>query len=187
MRFLPREHPPPHLCPLSPPALAVSLSQGGTPNCNVFGRISCFSDADVKKDKVLAISERSSSDAFPLQPPPSSPPWTVGPSQCSKHSGAVRQHSWDGCLRACCKLMLQAPHSFCMEGEATVRKTSGEFEERLHIGGMKYLSLLLLLLFLTTSSTTQRRRIKKLPSVKMPCLVNNHKTQAGICFLKRMG
>lgn len=43
--------------------------------------------------------------------------------------------------------MLQAPRSFCMEGEATARKTSGEFEERLHVGGMKYLSLLLLLFF----------------------------------------
>lgn len=58
-------------------------SKGGSPQL-------CWQDitfplTDVKKDKVLAISERSGY-VFPLQLPPGLT-WTPGPRICSKHTG----------------------------------------------------------------------------------------------------
>lgn len=57
-----------HLC-----LLCVSASagpQGGSHSCNIFGRISCFLATQMsRKDKVLAISERSGYVFFPSSAP----------------------------------------------------------------------------------------------------------------------
>lgn len=109
------------------------------------------------------------------------PPWTVGPSQCSKHTGAVRQHSWDGCLRACCKLMLQGPTPSVWKVWQPQGKPVGSLRKDFILVEW---NTFWFFFFWQPLLLLRDEDSKKLPSVKMPCSLSDHKTHAGICCFK---